>query len=223
MSGRDLSGQRYGSLTVLGRADEPSSRGQGPDRWLCRCDCGRECVVLGANLVRGHTKSCGCRKERDLTGSRIGRLTVLGRSDRYAPRGKRRVRLWECRCDCGALTYKATDTLTSGAENSCAACAQKHNAASARANAGFTGGTQLCKIRDMKPTAANTSGCRGVSYDSRRQLWEAKIKFRGKSRRLGYFRRFDDAVAVRKKAASAVFGEFLDSLEQQAEQEEPRL
>lgn len=219
MSGRDLSGQRYGSLTVLGRADEPSSRGQGPDRWLCRCDCGRECVVLGANLVRGHTKSCGCRKERDLTGSRIGRLTVLGRSDRYAPRGKRRVRLWECRCDCGALTYKATDTLTSGAENSCAACAQKHNAASARANAGFTGGTQLCKIRDMKPTAANTSGCRGVSYDSRRQLWEAKIKFRGKSRRLGYFRRFEDAVAVRKKAESAVFGEFLDSLEQQ----EPRL
>lgn len=113
--------------------------------------------------------------------------------------------------------------LVRGHTNSCAACAQKHNAASARANAGFTGGTQLCKIRDMKPTAANTSGCRGVSYDSRRQLWEAKIKFRGKSRRLGYFRHFEDAVAVRKKAESAVFGEFLDSLEQQAEQEEPRL
>ena len=28
--------------------------------WLCRCDCGVEKVVLGANLKEGGTRSCGC-------------------------------------------------------------------------------------------------------------------------------------------------------------------
>lgn len=216
MSERNLCGQRYGRLTALRQADKPQNCKTKSDYWLCRCDCGNEVVVLGSNLVRGHTKSCGSLKQNDLTGKHIGKLTVLGRSDKYASRGKRRVRLWECRCDCGNITYKATDTLTSSAENSCAECAQKRNADCARNNAGFVDGTQLCKIRDMKPTAANTSGCRGVTYDRKTGLWEAKIKFRGKSNRLGYFKRFGDAVAARKKAENTVFGEFLDSLEQNA-------
>ena len=216
MSEKDLCGQRFGKLIVLKRAEKPQKCKTNGDYWLCRSDCGNETVVLGSNLRRGHTTSCGCKKLRDLTGQHIGKLTVVGRSDKYASRGKRRVRLWESICDCGNVTYKATDTLTSGAENSCAECAAKHNAARARENAGYVDGTQLCKIRDMKPTAANTSGCRGVTYDRKMGLWEAKIKFRGKSNRLGYFKRFGDAVAARKKAENTVFGEFLDSLEQNA-------
>ncbi len=216
MSEKDLCGQRFGKLIVLKRAEKPQKCKTNGDYWLCRCDCGNETVVLGSNLRRGHTTSCGCKKLRDLTGQHIGKLTVVGRSDKYASRGKRRVRLWECICDCGNVTYKATDTLTSGAENSCAECAAKHNAARARENAGYVDGTQLAKIKDMTPSAANTSGCRGVTYDRKTGLWEAKIKFRGKSNRLGYFKRFGDAVAARKKAENTVFGEFLDSLEQNA-------
>ena len=211
MGKRDLTGQRFGRLTVLRRADAPQNGKPAGDRWLCRCDCGGEAAVLGANLVRGHTKSCGCLKENDLTGQHIGALTVLGRSDKYAKRGKRRVRLWECRCDCGATTYKATDTLTAGVENSCAECAQKRNAACARDNAGFVAGTQLCKIRDLRPTAANTSGCRGVSFNKRTARWEAVIIFRQKRTRLGSYKRFEDAVEVRKKAEQRIFGEFLDT------------
>ena len=212
MGKRDLTGQRFGKLTVLQRADAPQDGKPAGDRWLCRCDCGGEATVLGANLVRGHTKSCGCLKENDLTGQHIGALTVLGRSDKYAKRGKRRVRLWECRCDCGATTYKATDTLTAGVENSCAECAQKRNAACARDNAGFVAGTQLCKIRDLRPTAANTSGCRGVSFNKRTARWEAVIIFRQKRTRLGSYKRFEDAVEVRKKAEQHIFGEFLDTV-----------
>lgn len=212
MNKRDLTGQRFGKLTVLRRADAPQDGKPSGDRWVCRCDCGGEASVLGANLVRGHTKSCGCLKENDLTGQHIGALTVLGRSDEYAKRGKRRVRLWACRCDCGAITYKATDTLTAGAENSCAECAQKHNAACARVNAGFIDGTQLCKIRDLRPNATNTSGCRGVTFNKRTARWEAVIIFRQKRTRLGSFKRFEDAVEARKKAEQRVFGEFLDTV-----------
>lgn len=176
--------------------------------------------LLGSNLVRGHTKSCGCIKLNDLTGQHIGSLTVLGRSDKYATRGKRSVRLWECKCDCGAITYKATDTLMAGVESSCAECAQKHNAACAIKNAGFIDGTQLSKIQNMKPSAANTSGCRGVSFNKKTLRWEAQIKFRGKRTRLGSYKNFDDAVLVRKKAEQAIFGEFLDSLALESKKDE---
>lgn len=152
---RDLCGQRFGKLTVIRRVEGSQNNRARADFWLCRCDCGNESVVLGSNLVRGHTKSCGCIKLNDLTGQHIGRLTVLGRSDKYATRGKRRVRLWECKCDCGAITYKATDTLTAGVENSCAECAQKHNAACAIKNAGFIDGTQLSKIWEPEQTDLN--------------------------------------------------------------------
>lgn len=54
---KDLTGQRFGRLTVIRR--DGSSR-QGLAAWLCRCDCGRECVVEGAMLRKGNTKSCGC-------------------------------------------------------------------------------------------------------------------------------------------------------------------
>lgn len=113
------------------------------------------------------------------------------------------------------LTYKATDTLTSGAENSCTEYAAKHNAARARENAGYVDGTQLAKIKDMTPSAANTSGCRGVYFDRRKGLWEALIIFQRKRHRLGYFKNYDDAAAARKKAENIVFGEFLEHCEEQ--------
>ena len=115
---------------------------------------------------------------------------------------------------------KATDTLMAGVESSCAECAQKHNAACAIKNAGFIDGTQLSKIQNMKPSAANTSGCRGVSFNKRTSRWEAQIKFRGKRTRLGSYKNFNDAVLVRKKAEQAIFGEFLDSLALESKKDE---
>ena len=52
----DLTGQRYGRLTVLAPAENIGSR----TAWLCRCDCGRETVVRTNRLRSGHTSSCGC-------------------------------------------------------------------------------------------------------------------------------------------------------------------
>ena len=217
MGKRDLTGQRFGKLVVLQRTENPQKQTHSTDYWLCRCDCGNETVVLGSNLTRGHTTSCGCKKLHDLTGRHIGKLAVICRSDQYAQRGNRQVRLWKCVCDCGNITYKATDTLTSDMENSCAECAQKRNAACARENAGFISGTQLGKIRDMTPSAANTSGCRGVYYDRRRGFWEASIKFQSRRTRLGCYKKFEDAVVARKKAERIMFGRFLESLNQGSE------
>jgi hypothetical protein len=46
----DLTGQRFGPLTVIGRSEK------------CRCDCGNEIDVLSKYQVSGETKSCGCWK-----------------------------------------------------------------------------------------------------------------------------------------------------------------
>jgi hypothetical protein len=51
-------GQVFERMTVLERVE---NGGQG-DRWLCVCSCAKKTqrIVNGANLRRGHTKSCGC-------------------------------------------------------------------------------------------------------------------------------------------------------------------
>lgn len=53
----DLTGQRFGRLTVIERAN---TNEKGNAKWLCICDCGKETVVLSKLLRKGTTKSCGC-------------------------------------------------------------------------------------------------------------------------------------------------------------------
>jgi hypothetical protein len=52
----DLMGQTFGRLTVVQRG---TNRGKCP-YWICRCVCGTVVTVLGADLRRGNTQSCGC-------------------------------------------------------------------------------------------------------------------------------------------------------------------
>ena len=52
----DLTGQRFGQLTVLA----PSENIGGRTAWRCLCDCGRETVVKTQKLRGGRTVSCGC-------------------------------------------------------------------------------------------------------------------------------------------------------------------
>ena len=56
MAFKDLTGQRFGRLTVIDRADTQN----GHVRWRCRCDCGNITIVKGIHLKNGRTKSCGC-------------------------------------------------------------------------------------------------------------------------------------------------------------------
>jgi len=59
---KDISGQRFGKLTVMAFSQ---SKGKN-SYWLCRCDCGTEKVIALSNLKQG-TKSCGCSTSEYLT------------------------------------------------------------------------------------------------------------------------------------------------------------
>ena len=52
----DLTGQRFGRLTVLAPAENIGTR----TAWRCRCDCGRDIVASTRDLRRGRRASCGC-------------------------------------------------------------------------------------------------------------------------------------------------------------------
>lgn len=52
----DLTGQQYGTLTVLRLADEKSIHNQ--RQWVCQCECGNVSVILGGSLRSGNTKKC---------------------------------------------------------------------------------------------------------------------------------------------------------------------
>ncbi len=54
----DLTGQRFGRLTVL----EPAENIGGRTAWLCRCDCGQETAVKTCRLRSGRAVSCGCAR-----------------------------------------------------------------------------------------------------------------------------------------------------------------
>lgn len=64
----DMTGQRFGKLTVLTRAENSNS---GKARWLCRCDCGTETIVSRDNLIHGRHISCGCVRKQQ-----VGRLNL---------------------------------------------------------------------------------------------------------------------------------------------------
>lgn len=57
----DLTGMRFGRLTVLSRSEDYiSPHGQKAAKWKCACDCGNETIVMGKDLRAGKTRSCGC-------------------------------------------------------------------------------------------------------------------------------------------------------------------
>lgn len=80
MSRLNLIGRRFDRLTVVAQAETVNSR----TRWVCRCDCGAETVVIGALLTSKQTRSCGCLK-RELDKARKTRL-VHGHARHGQPR-----------------------------------------------------------------------------------------------------------------------------------------
>ena len=54
----DLSGEKYGRLTIIRRVANKNGR----TRWLCKCDCGRTTEASGNDIRMGKIQSCGCVK-----------------------------------------------------------------------------------------------------------------------------------------------------------------
>lgn len=106
-TGMDLTGKKFGKLTVLKRCDA-KREGEREWRWVCQCDCEDHNIVevIQHNLLNGHCNSCGCsskNKPKDMTGMKFGHLTVIEevKDKSEAPENLRGLGvLWRCQCDC---------------------------------------------------------------------------------------------------------------------------
>jgi hypothetical protein len=73
-------GQRFGKLSVVGLHPERDARNRNR-LWICRCECGGETLAAGSDLVRGHSTSCGCERNRGRHGmAKHGKVHPLYRA-----------------------------------------------------------------------------------------------------------------------------------------------
>ena len=214
----DLTGQRFGKLTVISKV--PQKYNDGFTRWLCKCDCGKEVIARTNNLRSGHTKSCGCtrkkekiisdvRRPNDLTGQRFGKLIAVESTEKRSSSG---AVLWKCRCDCGNdILVKSTD-LKNGTVKSCG-CATSQLLSESSTITNITRGE----------TRANTSGRVGVVWIEKRGKYRAQIGIteNGKKRsiHLGYFDNYGEAVNARVLAEKKYYGLDLKKVDFYANQE----
>ena len=115
-------GQRFGKLLVLEQCSYRSADGE--ILWKCKCDCGNIVDIRASNIQR--QASCGmCSKRKDITGQKFGKLIAI----KYHHTSPTKRTIWECKCDCGNISYVDITDLTSGKTQSCGCQAQSHGEA----------------------------------------------------------------------------------------------
>ena len=167
----------------------------GDGKYRCCCSCGKECIAYGNNLKSGHTKSCGCKKYKDISKQRFGKLVAI---ERVPAQGERQI--WRCRCDCGNVVNVRMDSLISGHTKTCRRCEKRELPEKLRRK--FVDGTQPEKIGKM--TKSNVSGIVGVNWDKSRGKWQASIRYKGHKYNLGRFDNKEDARKAREKAEKEI-------------------
>ena len=207
--GKDLTGERFGKLTVLGKT---GGRKNNYVVWRCRCDCGGEIDVDTHRLKRGTVTDCGCvdrttarrgNVAEDLTGQVFGALTVLERTENRNGRT-----CWLCRCVCGREKSATAHDLKAGKVKSCG-CLKKENQKNISQQLHHVDGTCVEILEKRKHRRDNTSGFRGVCH-MKNGRYRADIGFRGKRYYLGVFDTFEEAVDARLEAEGSMHGRFLE-------------
>ena len=75
-------------------------------------------------------------------------------------------------------------------------------------------GTTVSAIRPgLKLLKNNTSGVRGVFWESSSQRWVATISLRGKTKKLGRFANKEDAIRARKEAEEEFYTPIIEAFE----------
>ena len=204
----DLTGQTYGSLTVLSLSNERIS---GRRAWLCSCRCGQTCLVSTHDLRSGHTRSCGCSRSAgntrrlDLTGQTFGWLKALAPTDERDSRGSV---LWRCRCRCGNACLCSEDALMRGKTVSCG-CYRRTVLPLKMGNALHHADGTCVEFLLRGKRSDNTTGHTGV-YALKNGKYRSDIGFKKKRYYLGTFDSLANATEARRRAQT-MHGEFLDA------------
>lgn len=205
----ELTGQKFGKLFVLGRADSIKR-----ERvfWNCQCDCGNITAVMAKSLRAGKTKSCGCLVSE----------TVIKRSTKHGQAHEQtsEYTTWK------RMKYRCTNEKSSDYERyggkGIAVCERwqtfenffsdmgpkpspNHSIDRIDCNGNYEPSncrwaTNIEQARNTGNRKNNTKGIKGVGWKASANKWRARISINGKSIALGHFDSLDEAIEVRKLA-----------------------
>ena len=225
----DITGQRFGRLTVDGFAYTKNNRAY----WNCICDCGTHCVKMGKYLRNGDTKSCGCLnidrvKEMGLSNIKRNKYEILddGKTVKVYFNNSNNYFLcdlddWEPIAD--IFTWFESEhgyaRTSLGYDNkfmffhsyvlnefptNYKVCdhINRNKLDNRKINLRMT--TKQENNINQKRYKNNKSGHTGVYKNHNK--WHAIINYNGKSINCGCFDTYDDAVIAREKAEVEIFG-----------------
>lgn len=210
----DLTGKRFGLLTVIKESEEPYKYYN--PKCECICDCGNTLVTGRATLQSGTTQSCGlscalkvnplvytetwnswwqmiqrCRQKR----KNYENVTVC---DRWEPRN-------------GGNFENFVEDMGERPEGMTLnriRCADQYSKETCE------WATLSMQGFDKKRSPSNKSGRIGIHYDTKRGLWIADIGYNKKTVHLGRFILFEDAVRAREEAELKYYGFIKESYEE---------
>ena len=215
----DLTGGKFGRLTVIEIANP--MKNTGVKKWKCVCDCGNEFIAIGSSLKNGTTISCGCSRINDLTGKRFGRLTVI-KFSHVKVEGNGRPKSFAyflCKCDCGKECIKRGSRLSEGSVNSCGCLASERRSEHYKKQlsewnkADCKDGTRLNLIKEGVLYCTSKTGIRGVNFlniPRTKKKYRADIKIQNKRYYLGCYDNINEAAKARKLAEEKYFNPILE-------------
>lgn len=225
----DLTGQKFGKLTVIRRVEDAvTEKGNKFTQWFCVCDCGNEAVVLGSSLTRRNrpTLSCGCLQRDKVSGITpniyhfsgdyvVGYTSNTNKPFIFDIEDFEKVSKYHWYEESNGYIRSSGKTkedkiflhrLVMGVSENTKVDHIKHNTfdnRKSRLRIATTSQNAMNRIRGSN----NTSGITGVVWVKSRKKWKSQIKVNGKLIFLGEYDKFEDTEKRRKQAEETYFGE----------------
>lgn len=203
----DLTGEKFERLSVKSRSENKGTQ----TAWTCKCECGNEVVVVGASLINGRSKSCGCLQKE--SARKLKKTHGQSKTPEYIS-WKAMIR----RCEnkntkdfsyYGARGIKVCDRWRESFECFLSDMGERpsptHSIDRVDVNDNYhpdncIWATQSTQVLNRRMFKNNSSGVTGISLDKKTNHWVASIQVNKNSVYLGYFLRKEDAIAARKEA-----------------------
>ena len=241
----DLTGQKFGRLYVVKQAEDYiQPNGTKRAMWECLCDCGTMKDIRGDGLTSGAVVSCGCFQREnakittyntqkefsqyDLSGDYGIGYTSKGEEFYFDLEDYPKIKNYCWYIDKTTKYVKSNIPNEKGSVymhrlilNAPKGMDVDHIHGKKTKNDNRKNNLRLCKHyrncenRDIQIN--NTSGYKGVNWNSHVSKWETRITVNKETIKLGYYKKLKDAIGVRKAAEEKYFGEY--SYEQSQEME----
>ena len=231
---QDLTGQRFGRLTVVNRGpDRISPKGARLVCWNCRCDCGNMTLVDAGNLRGGNTKSCGCLKKEtsrqnaqanrkynkyEIQGNIVVGTTTAGDKFLIDIDDLEKIKEYTWRTENGHVVSHINDKdapstrlwlhrhILNVSSNEKVDHINHNGFDNRKGNLRIVVGNGNQQNKSLQRN--NKSSVHGVHFMKRINKWSVRIGVEGKRKYLGVYKDFDEAVAVRKSAEDKYYGDY---------------